>query len=157
MFILKCFAIFGFGTCSMLFPLIKDVTYNLETINGNVRRKKNRSKILNRFAQFLQFNSKLLQLILCNERYQILYNQMDKSRSPLLFFYRLIHDFPHFSRIIFLIILFYNIAGICAMMLMKMKMVKLLWIMSWLNREFILFNKLFFSNFFLRQGTILWT
>lgn len=59
---LECLAIFGLGTCLMLFPLTKDMKNNLRTISHDARRKKNRSKIIKQFSQFIQFHSKLIQL-----------------------------------------------------------------------------------------------
>lgn len=57
-----CLAIFGLGTCSMLFQLTNDMKNNLKTINDNAQRKRNRSKIVIQFSHFVQFHSKLIQL-----------------------------------------------------------------------------------------------
>lgn len=58
----KCVAIFGFGICSMLFPLIDDMKNNLRSINGNTAFKTSRSRIRNKFSHLVQFHSKLIQL-----------------------------------------------------------------------------------------------
>lgn len=61
---LKCLTTFGFGTCSMLFPLTNDLKSNLKTMNDNARRRKYRSKITKQLSRFIQFHCKLLQLSL---------------------------------------------------------------------------------------------
>lgn len=61
----KCLAIFGFGTCFMLFPLTKDLKRSLLIINDNAKRKKNRSKIAKQLPQFIQFHCALIQLSRC--------------------------------------------------------------------------------------------
>lgn len=59
---LKCLAIFGIGTCFMLFPLTKDIKNDLKAINRNARHKKKRLKTIDQLTQFVQFHSKLMQL-----------------------------------------------------------------------------------------------
>lgn len=59
--IFKCLTTFGFGTCSMLFPLSNDMKNNLKAINNNAKPKRNRWKIANQFSQFVRFHSQLIQ------------------------------------------------------------------------------------------------
>lgn len=62
MITLKCLALFGAGTCFMLFPLAKDIKCSLKSINDNARHKIKRTKIVTQLSQFVEFHSKLLQL-----------------------------------------------------------------------------------------------
>lgn len=62
---IKCLAIFGVGTCFMLFPLARDVKHNLRAINQAAKMNKNqnkRPKIVEELAQFVGFHSRLFQL-----------------------------------------------------------------------------------------------
>lgn len=120
----KCLAIFGIGTCFLLFPLAKDMKLNLKTINNSAKCKQNRLEMVEELSEFVEFHSKLIQL-----------SQINTIPSTLILFYaislilfvlsRLIHDQSEFSRTIFAIIILWSIAGICAvMLLLKMKLVK---------------------------------
>lgn len=62
MLAVKCFAMFGFGTSCMLFPMTNDMKSSLQTFNGNAKRKRNESNVVDQFAQIVQFHSKLIQL-----------------------------------------------------------------------------------------------
>lgn len=53
---------FGLGTCSMLFPLSKDIKFNLKTVNAIAKHRKNHSKNGNKFLQFIRFHSKMIEL-----------------------------------------------------------------------------------------------
>lgn len=58
----KCVAIFGIGTYSMLFPLISFLKDDLQTANDNARRRRNRSKTFSQISRIVRFHSKLIQL-----------------------------------------------------------------------------------------------
>lgn len=62
MITIKCLAIFGLGTCSMLFPLTKDMKNILKTIDDHAQRRKNQSKIGKQFSRIVRFHCKLIQL-----------------------------------------------------------------------------------------------
>lgn len=120
--ILKCFLIFGIGTCSMLFPMAKDIKYNLQSVSDNVKRKGYRSKVGREFTHFVQFHCELIQLSLALSQPQNTF-----SSSTLIFphYFRLFKMYLDFSRIIFVILFTWSIAGISSiMLLLKMKMVK---------------------------------
>lgn len=123
MITIECLAIIVFGTYFMLFPLTKDIKRNLKMINFNAKRRKSRLKIGNRFSQFVQFHSKLLQL--SHEGIKLTVFQMNQRQSQFpLFFCRLIHDLSNLMKLILIVALIWSIAGICSMMLLlKLKLV----------------------------------
>lgn len=59
---ITCLALFGVGTCLMLFPLANDVKCSLRAIKHNAKLKRNRSKSVTQLSQFVEFHSKLIQL-----------------------------------------------------------------------------------------------
>lgn len=92
MIICKCLGIFGLGTCSMLFPLTKDMKYNLKTINDNAKRRKIRPKIVKQFSQFVQFHCELIQLSFFIQKYfrslMIKHNAISNVRCFLPFLFQ---------------------------------------------------------------------
>lgn len=127
MIISKCLAIFGFGTCFMLFPLTEDMTNILKTINDNARCKKNRPKITNRFPKFVQFHSELIQLSAFLLQISIKNLNVDTKLIFLefpFFLIRLFYDYSELLKMPLLILLTWSIAGISTqMLLLTLKMV----------------------------------
>lgn len=124
MVIVKCFTIFGFGTCSMLFSLTEDIKCSLRTISHTARYKRNRSKSLKQLCQFVQFHSELIQLSPYTDRYSFKVKCINKSLFNFVVF-RLTHSYSDLLKIFSIIILSWSIAAICVQMLLLKMMVKL--------------------------------
>lgn len=120
MVIVKCLAICGFGTFSMLFPLTDDLKNDLKMINENAKRRRNRSKIVNQFSQFVPFHSKLVQL----SSTQALSSSNFSQLTTNVFYFSLIHDYSDLLNLIFIIMFTWSIAGVCSLMLMLNMTVK---------------------------------
>lgn len=121
MITVECLMIFGIGTCSMLFPLTNDMKCDLKSCGVKSKCKKNRSKIVKQFAQFIRFHSKLIQLSHMKCAITNVYEKPD----IILFLFRLIHDFSELTKVVFILLFLWSSAAICCqMLLLNMKMVK---------------------------------